>query len=319
MPSDIDVFKETLKVLLMSQIGQYQNDLFKLVTPQVAAGVITVMDMDGAANFTAQSGTTAPAASKVYGFGSTSNPIVREMNIPLTEKQLRDAPAAAAYVASLGIQRIWNEIADDGFGLIFTGRSTAHPLNGVAGSPLAANGGGTMYFIDNFDVTPINGASGFSQTNDHTLTLSATNLRTLLTKRSNWLDKDKKASKPRLKPWLVVVPELAGIAKNLFEQRGMIYDGTGLVEGFADELAGVIVAPRGATAWTDAWALVWQTPKLQANGAEVLTCPIMLQLAQLPKVRVEYQPGAGYVNNYFSYDSDAYYHPNEGDLFFSKP
>lgn len=317
--SDIEAFKANLKLMLMSKIGSYENDLFQLVKPQVASGTITVLDMDGAGNFTAQSGVAAPADSKVYGFGSTSNPVVREMTIPLTEKQLRDAPAAAAQVASLGIQRIWNDIADDGFGLIFNGRATAHPLNGVAGSPIVANGGGTMYFVDNFDVTPINGASGFSQTNDHSLTLSATNLRTLLTKRSNWLDKDAKASKPRLKPWLVVVPELGGVAKNLFEQRGMVYDGTGLVEGFSDELAGVIVAPRGATASTTSWALVWQTPKLKADGSEELTCPIMLQLAAMPTVRVQYVPGSGVVQSYFSYESDAYYHPNEGDLFFSKP
>jgi len=211
--SNLDVFKANLQVIMMSQIGSYQNDLFQLVTPDVVPGTITVMDMDGAANITAQSGVAAPADSKVYGFGSTSNPIVREMTIPLQEKQLRDAPAAAAYVAGLGIGRIWNEIADDGFSLLLSPRTIAHPLNGVAGSPLVANGGGTMFMADNFDVTPINGAAGFTQTNDHTLALTATNLRTLLGKRSNWLDKDKKASKPRLKPWLVVVPELAGIAK----------------------------------------------------------------------------------------------------------
>mgnify|MGYP000432060557 CR=1 FL=1 len=41
--------------------------------------------------------------------------------------------------------------------------------------------------------TPINGGAGYTQTNDHTLALTATNLRTLLNKRLTYKDRDGKA------------------------------------------------------------------------------------------------------------------------------
>lgn len=314
-------FKETIRKCLITQIGDFRGEALKLTTPVIdPSGFITTTDMDGGANFTTQTSASVPSASIVRAFSSTSVPAVKEINIPLRESEIRNWEQTAQATATTILARAWNEWSEDLFTLVFGGRTTAHPDNGVSGSPYAANGGGTVYYYDNFDMTSLNTASAFTQTNDHTLALTATNLRTLLNKRLSYKDRDNKSQAPRgQKPVLVVVPDLAGTAKNFKAQSGQMYNGSGLQEGFADELADVCVAPRSATAQTDAWALVWVTDKMNELGQMVRSSPFLSHFRALPTMRIDPQPGGGYYNLYCSFEFDNYLHPWEGDVFYSDP
>lgn len=321
MTTNLAQFKQTLRTALITQIGDFRTEGFKITTPVINTdGYIKTVDMDGGANFTTQTSAAVPSASAVRAFSSTSNPAVKEINIPLTESEIRNWAQTAQATAQTIIARAWNEWTEDLFTLVMGGRSVAHPDNGVSGSPYAANGGGTVYYYDNFDMTSINAGTTWTQTNDHTLALTATNLRTLLNKRLSYKDRDYKAQAPRgPKPVLVVVPDLTGTAKNLFRQSGQLYNGSGLQEGFSDELLDVVIAPRAAAADTDAWALVWVTDKMDENGRMVRSSPFLSHIRALPTLRVDPQPGGGYYNLYCSFEFDNYLHPWEGDVFYSNP
>jgi hypothetical protein len=321
MPTtDIAAFKNTVTEHMIRHIGDFSGDALKITTPTISTdGFIKTTDMDGAANFTTQSSAAVPTASVIRAFGSTSNPVVKEMNIPLLETQIRDWANVAPQTAALVLGRAWNEWSDDLFTLVFSGRTVAHPDNGVSGSPYAANGGGTVYFYDNYDMTPVNGGSGYTQTNNHTLALTATNLRTLINKRRTYKDRDGKAHPVPGKPVLCVVPDLQGTAKNLVMQSGQMYSGAGLQEGFADEIADVVVAPAGATSAVDAWALIWVTDKTGTNGEVRRSSPFLSHIRALPTLRIDPQPGGGYWNLYCSFEHDNYLHPWEGDVFYSEP
>lgn len=313
-------FKQTLRSAMITMIGDIRTEAFKITTPEVnTEAYLKKVDLDGAANFTAQTSAAVPTASIMRAFSSTSNPAVYEENIPLLESEIRNWEQTAPATAQKIVERAWGHWTDDLFTLVFGGRTVAHPENGVSGTPYAANGGGTIYYYDNFDMTSLNTATGFTQTNDHTLSLTATNLRTLLNKRMSYKDRDNKAHAPRnQRPVLCVVPDLAGTAKNFFRQQSQMYNGAGLQEGFADELLDVAVAPRAATAETDAWALVWVTDKMTERGA-VRSSPFLSHIRALPTLRIDPQPGGGYYNLYCAFEYDNYLHPWEGDVFFSQP
>lgn len=321
MPTtDLLAFKQTLRSAMITMIGDIRTEAFKITTPEISAeAYLAKADLDGAANFTAQTSATVPTASIVRGFKSTSNPAVVEQNITLLESEIRNWEQMAPATAQKIIDRVWGHWTDDLFTLVFGARAVAHPDNGVSGSPYAATGGGTVYFYDDFTMTTLNTASTVTQTNDHTLSLTATNLRTLLNKRMSYKDRDGKAHAPRgPKPVLCVVPDLAGTAKNFFRQQSQMYNGAGLQEGFADELLDVAIAPRAATSATDAWALVWVTDKMTERGI-VRSSPFLSHIRALPTMRIDPQPGGGFYNLYCSFEFDNYLHPWEGDVFYSEP
>lgn len=323
MATDLTQLKERIVKRMRKRLGDHSGDLFKVARPIVdTRAYVDATDFDGGNNYTAQSGAAAPSASDVRAFKSSSNPTRYEIDVPLTEEQLLDWQRAADQVGDLLVDRAWHKITVDFWTLIFGARATAHPDNGVSGSPIAAVGGGTAYVVDNLEITPINGASAFQQTNDHTVALTATNLRTVLNKRPAWKDRDGGASATRAdKPYLCVVPELAGTAKNLVMQSGQLYNGSGLSEGFADEIAGVIVVPREATAAADAWALVYVTETLGDNN-EVTgkDGPLLIHLRAAPKVEVDREPGGGFYHCYCSFSCGIWFHPLcDRDLMYSEP
>lgn len=322
MATDLTAFQQRVQTRMRKKIGDHRNDMFLVCKPIIEdAQFIEVGDLDGGNNFTAQSGATKPSASDVRAFKSTSNPTVYEINVPLTDDQLQDWEKAADAVADLLLTRGWNKIANDFWTILFSLRTIPHPEEGVSGSPLSPVGGGVLYAIDNITVDPINGGSPFNQNGNATLALNTANLRTQLNLGPNWRDRDGGATKPRGQPWLVVVSELGGTAKNLYARKGETYDGSGLVEGFADELAGVIVVPKGVTAAVDAWALVYLTETLNDEGGIAsIDGPIMVHIKKLPMVEVSRESGAGFVNVYASMTYDVFLHPIvDRDVFYSEP
>lgn len=321
MTQDLTVFRETVKQTLVSNLGNYQTDMLKLCTPIFDQRYrVEVIDFDGAGNFSTKTTAGAPTAQAVRAMSSLSTPAFKEQLIVLTDEQLLDQVAAGVMTANQIISYAWNEIVADHFGLYFAGRTTAHPENGISGSPIVANGGGTLYFVDNIDYTTISAGTNFTQTNNHTLALSATNLSTVLAKRRTYKTREgKKLMNTGIKPWLVVVPELETLAMDLFAQTGRFYTGSGVDSGFAGRLSGVIVAPGDASSDTDAWAVVYSDNKQNPAGGTSRQGPVNCHVRMLPQVRVGRPTNANDVHIISEFAFDNFYSNNEGDLLFSKP
>ena len=321
MAQDLTVFRETIKQTLVSNLGNYRTEMTKLVTPFFDPRYrIDVIDFDGAGNFSTKTTVGAPSAQAVRAMQASSSPAFKEQLIKLTDEQILDQRAAGVMTGNRIIEYAWNEIVSDFFALLFAGRTTAHPENGVSGSPLAANGGGTVYFVDNFDVTSISAGTAFTQTNDHSLALSATNLATVLAKRRTYKTREaKKLMNTNVVPYLVVVPELETLARDLVAQSGRFYTGAGVDSGFAGRIREVIVAPGDASAATDAWAVVYVEDKQDPAGGSRRSGPVQSHIRMLPQVRAGYPTDANDVHILSEFAFDNFYSNNEGDLLFSKP
>lgn len=321
MGQDLTVFRETVKQTLVSNLGEYRTEMLKLCTPIFDPRYqIEVIDFDGAGNFSTKTGAGAPSAQAVRAMSAKSTPAVKEQLIVLTDEQLLDQVAAGVMTANQIISYAWNEVVSDHFSMYFSGRTTAHPENGVSGSPLAANGGGTLYFVDNIDVTTISAGATFTQTNDHTLALSATNLATVLAKRRTYKTREgKKLKNASIRPYLVVCPELETLANDLYGQTGRFYTGSGVDSGFAGRLAGVIVAPGDAVSVTDGWAVVYVDQKQNPMGGSLRQGPVNCHIRMLPQVRIGRPTNANDVHIISEFAFDNFYSNDEGDLLYSKP
>jgi hypothetical protein len=252
----------------------------------------------------------------VKGFKSSSSPAVYERRIPVTFRQERDVKDLPMKIATLMKQRATNQWAEDFWTLLGAGRTTAHPENGVASSPYAANGGGTVYYVDNFDMTFINGGTA-TQTNDHTLSMSPANIDTLLAKRPAYKDRDGKTHLRESKPYLVYGQSNLTTARNVRDVKSATYDGSGLVSPVVNDLAGVIKAPTGFA--SGAWALVYIEEYLDAFGRQARNSPVRMHVRKWPEVRIKEASDGNYYNVLGEMEWDCFYAPFEGDLLYSKP
>lgn len=317
MATDVTKLEQETMEIFDRLMADWSSSVLSLCTPTVdAAARLVAGELDGGGAFTVQSGASAPAATDVKGFKSQSTPAVYERRIPLTFRQERDVADLAMKVAMLMMQRATNQWSEDFWTLLGAGRTTAHPENGVASSPYAANGGGTLYFVDNIDMTFINGGSA-TQTNDHSLSLSPANIDTLLEKRTTYKDRDGKTHLRESKPYLVHGQSNVTTARNIRDVRSATYDGSGLVSPVINDLAGVIKAPTGFSA--GAWALVWIEEYLDAAGRPARTCPVRLHVRKWPEIRIKEAVDGNYYNVIGEMEWDAFYAPFEGDLLYSKP
>lgn len=324
MASNLQVFEDAVTSTMIEQFVTAESDMLLICTPQVELMTnVKVRDLDGAAKFNTQTTASAATARDVRGFASQSNPGVREARVPLRNKDYRDVMAGGGYdigveIGNLLAKNAMGEIVDDFFTLLGSARTLAHPDNGVSGSPYAATGGGTVYFVDAYDMTGING-DVFSQTNDHTLALNATNNDTLLVKRRTYKSRDGKAWLPPGKPYLLVPPDLETLARAMSSQEGRIYNGSGLEQGYAGRHQGVIVAPAGTFA-ADAWSHLYVTPKLDPKtGAQVPHGPFHSHIRLFPTVRVAEAPDGNYFNVIVEFEYDNFPGPFEGNYFYSEP
>lgn len=325
MASNLSVFEQTIFETMIENFYTAQSDMLVLCTPDVEIATVKKdNDLDGAAKFNTQSGASAATARDVRGFASQSNPVVKEARVPLTNKQYRDVLAGGGYdigaeVGAMLAQNAFGEIVDDFFTLLASGRMTAHPENGVSGSPYAATGGGTVYYYDAYDMTGINGDT-WSQTNDHTLALTSANNDTVLQKRRTYKSRDGKARASIVKPWLVVGAgaSLESLGGALLAQQGRVYNGAALEFGFAGRFEGLVVAPSGTFA-SDQWAHVYVTEKRQPKGGAKRSGPIRCHLRLGPQVRVAQATDGNYFNVLVEFEFDNYFKSWEGDVFHSKP
>lgn len=324
-PSNISVLEKKIQTKLRTRMKSSEADAMKITKVIVSEEkTVEVIDFDGANNFTAVSGVAGPSATKIRAFKSSSDPARKEMWIPWDGDQDLDEEALSDIVSSMVFMRAEQDVGMSIFTFLFGARAIAHPENSVSGSPIVANGGGPLYCVDNIDVTAINSGATFARTNNSTNALTATNLLGELDKRASYRDRDGgQGTAPTDKlPYLVVVPALGSTAKSLFEQKGDVYDGTGMRPGFADKLAGVVVAPPGATSATDAWAVVYTSDVVNDAGAVVdETAPICLHMREAVKVRFDQViPGTGAKGIYCELAYDVFPHPMiDRDLFYSEP
>lgn len=320
MTQALTALRESVRKVLISKVENISGELTKICTPKFdAQATINVTDLDGASKFTTKTTTGAPAASEVRAFGASSNPTVREQLLKFEQHRLGDYAGLARDIGKLVWDRAWNEITLDAFTLLFALRTTAHPEQGVSGSPYAATGGGTVYAADAYDMTWLDGTSG-SQTNDHLLTLSSANLSTVLAKGRTYKDRSGKARNKTSVPILVVVPELETLAKDLHMQMGRLYNGAGLESGMAGRLRDVVVAPAGASAAADAWCIVWVDEMTTESGGTELQGPIISHIRKLPTVKVGIPTDASDVHVYSDFEYDNFLHPFvDGNAFYSEP
>lgn len=317
MSTDVSALEQETMEIFDRQMADWQSDVLLLCTPTVdETSRLIVGELDGGGTFTVQSGPSAPAATDVKGFKSESNPATYERRIPITFRQERDVKDIASKIANIMFRRATNGWAKDFWTLLGSGRTTAHPENGVASSPYAATGGGTVYFYDAFDMTFINGGSG-SQTNDHNLALSATNIDTLLAKRGVYYDRDGQPALRETKPYLVYGASNLTTARNIRDVNGPTFDGSGLVSAVGKDLAGIIKAPTGFA--SGAWALVWIEEYTDKDGRPGRTCPVRMHVRKWPEIKIKEASDGNYYNVIGEQEWDAFYAPFEGDVLYSKP
>lgn len=311
-PSDLKVLEKKLQLKVRTLQKDHKSEalsICKLILSEDAS--VELVDYDGANNYTAVDGVSAPAASSARAFSSKSNPIRFEIWLPWNRDQKLDDESVANTFASLAVKRAVQKLGRMAFTLLFGARAVPHPDNGKSGSPLAPVGGGTLYAVDNITVTPINGGTPFNRTNDGTSLLTPLNLETALDKRPSYIDRDGgQSTAPESKPYLVVVSALGSQAKAMYEQKGPVWDGTGLRPGFADRLAGVVIAPDGSTAATNAWSLVYLTEVVDEDDNVTDTIsPICIHLREEVKARVDTIPGTGAQGVYCDFAADVFFHP----------
>lgn len=324
MASDFSVFEEAAVSTMVETFVTAQSDMLLLCTPKVELmTTVKDRDLDGAAKFNTQAGATAATARNVRGFSTRSNPVVKEARIPMTNKQHRDVLAGGGFDIGVEIGQMLGvnalgEIADDFFSLAGAVRTTAHPENGVAGSPYAATGGGTVYFADSFDMTGVNG-DVWTQTNDFVLAFGAANLDTVMTARRSYKSRDGKPRLPQVKPWAILPAASERLGLALANQSGRVFNGTDLELGYLGQLAGIIIPPAGTFA-SDAWALYWATPKRDPRtGAETISGPIRSHIRLIPSVRIAPATDGNYFNVIVEFEFDNYLASFEGNYFYSEP
>jgi len=317
MATDVEKLEQDTLTTFDRLMADWSSPILELCTPTVdESASIIAGELDGGGAFTAQSGAAAPAATDVKGFKSVSNPAVYERLVKITFAQERDVPGLAEKIAKIMMQKATNAWAADFWTLLGAGRTTAHPENGVASSPYAANGGGTVYYVDNFDMTFINGGTA-TQTNDHSLAQSAANIDTLLAKRAAFKDRDGVAYLQESKPVLVYGPSDITTGRNVRDIKEPMYDGTGVRSSVVNDLASMIRAPTGFA--SGAWALVYVDQYTDPNGRAGRQCPVRLHVRKWPTIRIAQAVDGNYLNVIGEMEYDCFYQPFEGDLLFSKP
>lgn len=320
MAQSLISLRQTVHKHLITKVETLQGAMLPLCTPAFdPQAIVKVHDIGGGGNYTTKTTTGAPSASAVRSLASESNPVEREQLIKFEASRLLDLDSLAMEIAERTFGYGWQEINTDFFLLLMSGRTTAHPENGVSGSAYAANGGGTVYAVDNFDMTFLD-TTTLTQTNDHTLALSSANLSTVLAKGITYRDlAGKGLNRTTAKPYLVVAPELADLGNALAAQQGRAYDGSGLALGFSGRLAGVITAPAGTCA-ADAWAVVWVDEMSNGAGGLVKTGPVLSHIRELVSVRIGMPTDAGDIHVYSKFIYDNHYHPTvDQRLMYSEP
>lgn len=326
--SDTTDLARTLELLIQNQVATHKNeDLEKVCEPIVSTDdVVKVQNLVGGNNYTAVSGYSKPSNTAFRAITASSSPTPYEVNVKLTQDQidqLGGLAAAVKHVVPTLTQQALDKIAIDYWAFIAGAAAIAHPLSG-SGDGLAATGGGTAYVADEHTITPINGGSTRAIKNFHALSLTASNVRTVLNEHAEYFNLAGESSVPKGPlPYLFCVTALQGVAKNLVAQRGQQFNGAGLQEGFADEIAGAIVLPPESTSSSTLWGLIWRPNQIdpETGGQAQGKGPVMAHICRLPKADIQKEPGGNFTNFYCEFKADAAFpHPEvHRDLHLCEP
>lgn len=322
MAQALTTLKETVTEVIKSRLAnqaESPDGFLKMCTPiwrEQASVVINGLAVG--AGFSTKTGVGAPAATEARSFGATTAPVVREKLVKFEEHRLMDLESLAMDIADLAWTQAWNEIDAAYFTLIGAATSTAHPDNGVSGSPWAATGGGSVYAADSYDMTFLDGSNA-TQTNAHALALSSANLSTVLAKRRTYKSVGGKADLEQFTPYLVAAPALETLAKDLARQEGRLYDGSGLQSGFAGRIKEVVIANGSSTFNAGGWALVYAKEAVNSQGQLVKTGPIAVHIRQRPRIKIEAVPGSSDISVYTDMAYSVVYAPEcDSNLFYSQ-
>lgn len=322
MAQALTTLRETVREIFKQRLEnpiEGADGMLKLCSPIFSEkAAINVNGLAVGAGFTTKTGVGVPTAGEARSFGSTTNPVVRQKREVFEADRLLDLESLAMDIADISWNQAWREINAAYFTLIGAATSTAHPDNGVSGSPWAATGGGAVYAADSYDMTFLDGSTA-TQTNAHSLALSSANLSTVLAKRRTYKSASGKADLPQFAPYLVCAPALETLAKDLVKQEGRLYDGSGLQSGFAGRIKDVVVADGSATFNAGGWATVYVRDTVDSQGRPVKVGPIVVHIREMPTVKIEPVPGSSDISVYTKMSYSCVYAPAcDSDIFYSQ-
>jgi hypothetical protein len=328
MPTDLTALDVARQQTLVSAVFNSETVIPRIATLHVEPSKnIEIQDVDGLAKFTQQAGATDITPTFARAFKSRSNPVVLEALTQLTNKEARDIRAGAGFDINELYGRMFGanmlrKMAADVFALLAGVRATAHPENGVSGSPLAAVGGGTLYCADNITTTPINTpGSPFNQTNDFNLAFNSANVDTILAYRPRWKSRDgDNNADPNTKPVCVTPSALTKRARTLFGRTNEIYDGTGLQTAHAGEVSDIVEDTSGSLA-SDAFLFLYKAMKFNpAAGSMVEMFPVHLHINLLPNMKLVEAPAGNYTNLVAEIEYDVFFDTMvDRDVIYSQP
>lgn len=293
------------------QLANFDETWQKITSPLTESDPTYVeSDIYGLKTFEAQ--VDSPTAKDLIASSSETSVAPFEEIVKVRKKDVNDNPRLliqmAADLARLGGWTLTKAFWDAVKALDVT----VHPENG--GSVYTAQGGGTVYFADEFTIDPPNDAA-FNQANLFTDALTATALSNGIAARREYLDKSgNPADQPNELPWLIVPPELETKASDLFERKGEIYDGSGLQSGsFGKRLKGVITLP-GKVADANDWFLWWNRTIVDRSGNLRPYGPVIPWLRVPPQIEFFKSPFSNhlYIVAYMEYA--IHYRTFEGDV-----
>lgn len=310
-------FNETFYRTLMGWSGE----MLKLTTPIVDdVPNKELVDIYGLGAWTAQSGVGDITTQDIRAQGVTSSPTPWEFLLTLTNKQVRDTDGVLEQQAMAAANAFMEQLTDAFFAKFINAHTTAHPENGVAGTPYAATGGGTVFFADQYDMTFVNGGT-LTQANLFSVALGQGGLETLIAARVGYRDRSGlRASTPTEKPYLLSGPARMFAAADYVSAGERLYNGSGLESAWGEWLGGRVVVPTMAG---NNWGLVYVHDYRAYNQAgqavSVKRCPVWVHLRMLPTFRLNQGIKANTWHLVGEAEYDVGYMPWEGDYLYSRP
>ena len=323
MAQSLEPLKEAVTKILVTKLAsnaESEHGMYNLVTPFFdQKSEIQINDLAVSSGFSTKTGVGVPTPQDIRALGAASSPIIREKNHRFEGHRLLDHARLASDIVDACWTQAWNEIDAAVFTLLGAGRTTAHPDDGVSGSPYAATGGGTVYAVDAYDMSYLDGTSG-SQTNNASLTFSSANLATRLLARGAYKSLGGKPDLEKFPPLLVVHSGISQLANDLAAQEGRFYTGSGAESGFKGRLKGVVVAPEASSWPSGGWALVYVKDQVGPDGQQYKKGPVYVHIRETPQIKIEEIVGSSDINVYTKFHYSAFYGPcPDQTLFYSQP
>jgi hypothetical protein len=221
----------------------------------------------------------------------------------VTNQDARDTDIVENTVAAWGALAA-DTLADLMFDVLTAATTTASPMNGS--NSIAANGGGTLFICDSYDMTHPQGTTTSAQSNTSTAALSVTQVRNDISTHWSYLDyHGRRMRNYAQKPILIAPIDLLGTTDQIAMLNTVLYDGAGLVSPVNQHLDqsrgmannnGIVTLPGNAADPND-WWMLWVGQYLDSDsGAEVTMGPIRPWIRKAPEIEVNPSPNSNHVH-----------------------